>query len=428
MALADSSRQRIVMFCGMYFAQGVPWGFMGGALVTYLTEQGISVDEAGELSAIILVPWTFKLIWGPIIDSVTVRSMGRRRAWIIGAELMMAVSLLGLLVLGDLKGNLQNLALMFFIHNCFASLQDVATDALAVDLLPAEEQGRVNGLMWGSKLVGQALGTMGFARVMVEWGLEAAVLLQFVLLLAIMLLPVLMLERAGEKRFPWSPGEAGVVPGQSSLRSPLEVTRDLFRAFRLRATLAFLIYGLFHVIGWGLIEVYSKAVCTQELKWSTVEFSDVAGWAVIPVLVLTQIAGWAADRYGRRKVMLFGFGGYGLMHIVFGSCPGMWHEQWFVWTYLFLIPGILAIGSVGFNSMGMQVCWTRSQATMFTIFMTMSNVGHVVGGSIAGPVKELVPGYEGCFIAAGLAMFAPLLLLPLVTPEQVEQARRADES
>lgn len=428
MALADNSRQRIVMFCAMYFAQGLPWGFMAGALVSYLTEQGISVDEAGNLSAIVLLPWTFKLVWGPIIDSMTIRSMGRRRAWMIGAQLMMAVSLLGLLLLGDLTSDLQMLGWMFFIHNCFASLQDVATDALAVDVLPANQQGKVNGLMWGSKLVGKAIGTMGFARVMSSYGLETAVLLQFAVLMVIMLFPLLFLERAGEKRLPWSSGQANVAAGEASLRSPLEVTMDLIRAFSLRTTLAFFVYGIFHVIGWGLVEVYSKALCTQQLGWSFVEVSDVAGWAVIPELLLALTAGWVADRYGRRKVMTVGFGLYGLMHIAFGLCAVMWEDRGFVWLYLFLNPGILAIGSVGFLSMGMQVCWTRSQATMFTIFMTMSNVGHVLGSKLAGPIKALVPTYVDCFVIAGLVTIAPLLLLLLVTPQQVEEARAEDDS
>ena len=88
------------MLCALYFAQGIPWGFMTIALVSYLTERGVGDADAGKLTYIVLVPWTFKLVWAPLIDTLTIRSMGRRRPWIIGAELMMAVSLLGLLAMG----------------------------------------------------------------------------------------------------------------------------------------------------------------------------------------------------------------------------------------------------------------------------------------------------------------------------------------
>lgn len=427
MALADNGRQRITMLCAMYMAQGIPWGFMTVALISWLTQRGMSAGEAGNLTAIVLVPWTFKLVWGPIIDSMTIRSMGRRRAWIIGAELMMAVSLLGLLLMGDLSGDLQMLGWMFFLHNCFASLQDVATDALAVDVLPPGEQGRVNGLMWGSKLIGKGLGAAGFAHVMDAWGLQAAVLLQFALLTLIMLAPILMLERTGEKRFPWSSGKAMGDDGASSFRNPISVMSDLFKAFSLRTTLAFFIYGIFHVIGWGLVEIFSKTLCTQQLGWSFVDISNVAGYAVAGEMAAALTAGWAADRYGRRIVMVTGFGLYGLLAVIFAASPGLWSDDRFVWMYLFLNPGILAIGSVGFLSMGMKVCWTRSSATMFTIFMTMSNVGHVIGNTLAGPLRDDMSfSYETCFFIAGATMLLPLLLLLLVNPAQVEAARHED--
>ena len=187
MALVDSRLQRTSMLCAMYVAQGIPWGFMVTALSNYLAAREISDGELGKLTAIVLVPWTFKLIWAPLIDTITIRSMGRRRPWIIGAEVMMAVSMLWLLAMNDLTENLEMLAWMFFVHNCFASLQDVATDALAVDVLPPKEQGQVNGLMWGSKLLGKSIGAGGMAIVMHEWGIPAAVGAQFVMLMIIML-------------------------------------------------------------------------------------------------------------------------------------------------------------------------------------------------------------------------------------------------
>ena len=130
-----------------------------GDSCAYLAYQyQVGDSEIGQLTAIILVPWSFKLIWAPIMDTFTIRSMGRRRPWIIGAELMMAVTLLGFIGLGNPSENLRFILYMYFLHNCFASLQDVCTDALAIDILPAAEQGQMNGLMWGSKLIGKGIG------------------------------------------------------------------------------------------------------------------------------------------------------------------------------------------------------------------------------------------------------------------------------
>jgi PAT family beta-lactamase induction signal transducer AmpG len=412
----------------MYFAQGVPWGFMTIALISYLAARGVSDTAAGNLTAIVLLPWTFKLIWGPIIDTMTIRSMGRRRPWIIGAELMMAVSLLGLLMMGDLTDNLRLLGWMFFIHNCFASLQDVATDALAVDILPRDEQGRTNGMMWGSKLIGKAVGASAMALAIAKWGLSSAVIIQFIVLIIIMLFPLLMLERPGEKRFPWSRGEANFQGSDAGgMRHPADVFRDLFQAFSLVTTSFFFIYGLIHTIGWGIVEVITKTLYTQQLGWTAEQVSYVSGFAVFTEMAGAFGGGFVADRFGRRLVMVTGFVAYGLAAIIFGCCPHLWHERWFAAGYLFVNPGLLAIGSVGFLSMGMRISWTTASATVFTIYMTVSNVAHVIGNKAVGPLRDgLGLSYEHTFWVAGISMFIPLLLLAFVRPEQVDRMRDAE--
>ena len=94
--------------------------------------------------------------------------MGRRRPWIIFAEIMMAVTLIALSFKGDILNDLNYLAWMFFLHNCFASLQDVCTDALAVDILNPDERGQINGYMWGSKIVGTGIGASIMGTMLVK--------------------------------------------------------------------------------------------------------------------------------------------------------------------------------------------------------------------------------------------------------------------
>jgi PAT family beta-lactamase induction signal transducer AmpG len=434
MALVDNRTHRVIMLCAMYFAQGVPWGFMVTALVAYLTgEKGISPAAAGELTAIVLVPWTFKLVWAPLIDTITIRSMGRRRPWIIGAELMMAVSLLGILMLGDLSENLRLLGWMFFIHNCFASLQDVATDALAIDVLPVAEQGRTNGMMWGSKLIGKAVGATVMAHMIYFWGLPAAVLAQFVLLVLIMLFPLLLLERPGEKRFPWSirpvqpscpDPDNGQPETPNSLRSPLEVLIDVRRAFSITTTSVFLVFGTLSTVGWGIVEVITKPLYTQELGWSFLQVSQVSGAAVLTEMTGALLGGFLADRIGRRKVMTIGFGLFGLLTACFAAFPEHWDKSWFAGGYLLFYPGVLAIGSVGFLSMGMRITWTKAAATIFTVYMTVSNIGHVIGNKLVGPLSDSYDfTYAQSFWFAAVALGLPLLLLPLVNPERVDQSK-----
>ena len=276
-----------------------------------------------------------------------------------------------------------------------------------------------------------------------DWyGIPAAVMLQFGILMVIMLFPLLLVERPGEKRFPWSRYEAtgsswgtsnkeltkprGVAVAPSSFRSPAAVFRDLLRAFSLITTSAFFVYGLTHVIGWGIVEVIHKPLYTQELGWKAVEVSKVSGgYAVVAELIGAIAGGVIADRVGRRLVMTVGFGSYGLLAFIFGACPNLWRESWFSTGFLILNPCLLAMGAVGFLSMGMKISWTRAAATVFTIYMTVSNVGHVIGNKLVGPLRERFEfSYEHTFFLAGAVTLIPLLLLTAVNPVRVDEMRK----
>ncbi len=440
MALADSRLQRTLTLCALYVAQGVPWGFMLITLPAYLAYQfNVGDDEIGQLTAIILVPWSFKLIWAPIMDTFTIRSMGRRRPWIIGAELMMAVTLLGFWGLGDLSEKMQLLLFMYFLHNCFASLQDVCTDALAVDILPPGEQGQMNGLMWGSKLVGKGVGAWGLSHVLNWGGLEACVVVQIAILLAIMLIPMFILERKGEKRFPWSEGSATKVVA-ANVRNPGEVFGAYLRGFSLTTTIVYVMFTLVKLIGVGINEVVTKTLYTQQLdpKWTDVDYSTAAGlYAIGPIIVAAVLGGFLGDRFGRRKVLVFGFAGYGLAAFIFAANPEMWNERWFAMAYLLSFETLNAVASVGFLSLAMRISWTSSAAIVFTTYMTLSNVSHVAGNWLAGPVRRMflnpeygestiMVSYELTFWFVGALSIAPLLLLFFVRPDEVDRARDAE--
>ena len=61
---------------------------------------------SGQLTAMAYLPWTFKLFWGPLIDSFTFIKMGKRRPWIIFAQCGMIITLILMSVMGDLTENI----------------------------------------------------------------------------------------------------------------------------------------------------------------------------------------------------------------------------------------------------------------------------------------------------------------------------------
>ena len=294
--------------------------------------------------------------------------------------------------------------------------------------------------MWGSKLVGKGVGAWALAHVL-EWGgIEACVFVQIGILVLIMLIPLWILERPGEKRLPWSPGAAQDI-ATSNVRPPREVFKDVMRAFSLSTLVAYFFFTLIKLIGVGVNEIVMKTLYMQQLDWSHTEFSTATGlYAVFPIIVGSVMGGYLGDKYGRRLILTVGFGGYALAAFIFAAFPILWFEGWFSMVYLISTETLYAIGSVGFLSMAMRISWTTAAATVFTVYMTLSNVSHMLGDVLAGPLRNALTfteefgadavfvSYDLTFWFVGLVSLLPLRVLLMVKTKEVDDAKDAEPS
>ncbi|MCB0781602.1 MAG: MFS transporter, partial [Flavobacteriales bacterium] len=99
-------------------------------------------------------PWSFKLFAGPLMDRWSYLPMGRRRPWVLFGQVGLVLSFLSMTLIPDPVNNILGLSIMGFIVSFFGAFQDVATDGMAVDIIPVEQQSHANGLMWGAKVLG----------------------------------------------------------------------------------------------------------------------------------------------------------------------------------------------------------------------------------------------------------------------------------
>jgi len=431
-ALSGHRGRRMTLLCLLYFCQGFPWGFATIALLATLSQAGHDKAETATVVALAILPWTFKFIWGPLIDSVRMPSLGLRRPWIAVAQFMMALTLLTAATSGamDHDATLMYLAWVFFVHNCFASLQDVATDALAVDLLADSERGRANGFMWGSKLVGIAFGGAGMAIVIAHAGLTAAVLLQAAIVLAVLALVVAWRERPGEKLFPWSAGCAQVTGGMTAF-GPLITARELKRALSTRTTAMLVMVAATYALAEGLYDPMTVEFFVQDLGWSAERFSVAQGtWGVLGELCGALLGGYLCDRYGRRHMARVGLVLMGGTLLTFGLTAEAWHGP--EYPHVLLLPafkGAVAFATVALFSLFMRVSWTRAAATQFTVYMAMGNVGYALGAKLNGWVEltGYSPDLADLYVIGGLLPIIPLLLLLGLDPDGVVARKQAEQ-
>ena len=175
----------------LYLAQGIPWGFATITLAALLAEQGVDAGTIGNILAAVVLPWSLKFVGGPLVDGIRLPG-GRRRPWILMAQLGMMATLFGLSREG--LASPDQLTAWLLAHNVFAALQDVATDALAVDVMPDRERGRANGIMYGAKYGGTALGGAGLALLIQDFGWSVGTLVQAGVVGAIGAFPLFLRE------------------------------------------------------------------------------------------------------------------------------------------------------------------------------------------------------------------------------------------
>ncbi|MGB5165978.1 MAG: MFS transporter [Woeseiaceae bacterium] len=432
-ALSTSGPLRATLLCLLYFCQGFPWGFATIALLATLSAAGFPKAETATVTALAILPWTFKFFWAPVIDSIRFPSLGLRRPWLIFAQFGMALTLLLPVSMGaiDSSSAIIFLAWVFFAHNCFASLQDVAADALAVDLLTPMERGRVISFMWASKVVGVAVGGAGMALIIAKSGMAAAMLTQAAMVTIVMLLVVILRERPADRLFPWVEHHL----------EKLEVTRpfgivvtfkELFRALSNRTTLTLVFVAATYTMCEGLYDPLVTEFFIQGLGWSSTKFASVQGtFGVTGELCGALLGGYMADKFGNRRMAFTGL--FTLMSIMVGFA--MTSSYWDSPSYPFaaLLPaakGMIAFSTVALFSLFVKVSWTTAAATQYTLYMAISNVGYALGAKSNKWLGQFgyEPSIEHFFIFAGVVLVLPMLLLFGLDPNAVAAKRRAEDA
>jgi PAT family beta-lactamase induction signal transducer AmpG len=410
-SLADRRWLRLFTLCTLYVAQGLPWGFTATTIPLYLADRGLDNAAVGAALAMTTLPYSFKWIWGPIIDAYTLPRFGRRRPWIIFAQAMMALTILSLILIPDLTADLKLLAWIVLIHTVFNALQDVAVDALAVDLLDENERGRANGLMYASKYGGGMIGAGGMTALVAYTNLQTALIVQTAILVAIMMVPLLVRETD-------KPPEP-----RPRVR---EVLRGLVDVFGVRSALVTALLMLTVHIGLGVVTANGFVLFTQDLKWEPESYAQLTSIGLGFGLGGSVLGGVLADRFGRLRVAMAASLGLGLIWAAFGLGTSMWHEDWFVYATSIAQPFATSILTVCLFALCMDVSWARVGASQFTAYMAFSNISTTLGFRLASSLTEHF-SYAECYALAALAQVGVTAWLLAIDPGQTSrELPRAD--
>ncbi|TPX30433.1 hypothetical protein SmJEL517_g06004 [Synchytrium microbalum] len=142
--LADDLPQLVLLIC-LYLLQGIPLGLAFGS-IQFLLKQNPNVSYSDlALFSLASYPYSLKLFWSPVVDSIYFKSIGRRKSWIVPIQAITGITLfiLGSKIDGLLAQEVlpvRALAGSFFFIVLLCATQDIAVDGWALTLLREENK------------------------------------------------------------------------------------------------------------------------------------------------------------------------------------------------------------------------------------------------------------------------------------------------
>jgi MFS transporter, PAT family, beta-lactamase induction signal transducer AmpG len=101
---------------------------------------GVDIRVVGLLT-LAQAPWTFKILWSPLMDRYSIPWLGRRRGWAALSQAALLALTLWLVGCGDHPDTLWVIGALTLAIAFASATQDIAIDAYAVEVLRPEEQG-----------------------------------------------------------------------------------------------------------------------------------------------------------------------------------------------------------------------------------------------------------------------------------------------
>lgn len=413
-ALSENPILRYFTFIVLYFSQGIPEGITIFAIPAWMAMNGKSTVEIAGYSAVIMIPFSLKILLAPMMERYTYLPMGRRRPWLLFGQLGILCSLL---VLSSIPNPLDNLFILTTAALCvhiFIMFQDIATDSLVIDIVPTEQQGKANSFMWGSKTIGTSISLLLGSWLINQYGFVNAVLAMSVSVFLIMFIPLFLRERKGEKLLPWSVGDTS--PDAALLA--VDSWGKLFKSFRqvvfLKNSVLLLISVFVTMAALHFIRTLLPIFTIQALGWNNIFYSKVYSTAnLVGGMIAMFVGALVIQRYGIIRLIQAGLFLIALLVISMAVSVPLWKNSHFVSAFIALFCTLFALINIGVLALAMHLCWKRISAIQFTFSMTIFNAGLASGAALLGFLRSFCD-WQILFLVFTSLILIPMLVLKFV--------------
>jgi PAT family beta-lactamase induction signal transducer AmpG len=407
--LAESSRVRYAAGSSMYLAQGIPFGLMNIAVPAWLASMGVGSGQIASFLAVIILPWAFKLLTGPLMDRFQFLPMGRRRPWVLGAQLGMTLSFFSLVLVDNPAEQVGLLTVLGLLINVFAATQDVAVDGMAIDVTPVDEQGRLNGFMVFGKAIGWGATSAVAGTMLVTFGLGATAIAAAAVQTVVLLGFMMTVERRGERRLPWTSGDA--MSRRRAGGSFASVLKGLNAVLWSRVSLILMAIMLFDGFIGGYGHALMPIAAIKLFGFTTPEWSQLVAVMGLGGAATALALGPMIDRFGARRMLILTVSLVAVHAFLLAETQYLWENTTYVKLMLAVWVLLGPVTMVCMIALAMAICSSATSATQFAIYMSLANLGSSAGSKTYGMISEQTSYVEAYLLlgAVTVAMIAIIL-------------------
>jgi PAT family beta-lactamase induction signal transducer AmpG len=389
-------RMLICLFTG--FSSGLPFFFLIQFVPAWLRVEGVGLKEIG-FFALVQLPYVWKFVWAPLLDRYAVPGLGRRRGWMLGAQVGL------LLVMGALgywqpAEELQLIMWVALAVAFFSATQDIALDAYRRELLPDRELGLGNAVhVQAYRIAGLVPGTLGMVLAdHLPWSVVFPIIGLFMvvgigLTLAISEIP----------RDPDAP------------RTLREAISEPFREFVTRNGVRFAVLCLSFMFLYKLGDSMATALSTPfylDLGFSMTEIGLIAKNAALwPSIIGGLLGGVLMLKIGINRALWL-FGVVQLITILgFAVLAEAGHQRWVLGVVIALEYLGVGLGTAAFVAFIARATTPALAATQIALFTAIAALPRTLASVLTGFLVE--GGDPGQLDGVGGWVLASLVLLGL---------------
>lgn len=391
------------------FSSGLPFLLVAGTLAYWLKQHGVVLREITVIASAGML-YAFKFVWAPLLDhwrAPVVARLGRRRGWLLLAQLGVALGLVAMALLTPAHLG-AFVAATLAVAFCGAT-QDIAVDAYRIEIAPPDQQGAL-----------VATYSLGYRIALMVAGAFALILADhldwahvYLVMAAVMLVPIAANLQAREPTVALQRSPAW---RQAMRHAVVDPFTDFFRRYGVAlalATLAFLL--LFKIpeqatIG-GIMGPFYR-----DMGFSQTQIGAITKIYGIWIGIAGAFLGGAmVVRWGPWKplcAMILLCGSCNLLYLLLIAFPGN------PWVLAAVISGEnLTLGMLGPPTVAFLSALVNREhtATQYALLSSLVNLPGKVLGIFAGGIAMSV-GYGAYFVITVLALVPATVLLVWLWP------------